>query len=96
MCVGRDVSEKEGEGHGRTLLRVEKPCDCETKHEPQEFAPAQRLRSKCMPTLLLLLFLVSLELGSPFLFGLAPDGVYQATRVTPSTGGLLPHLFTLT
>jgi hypothetical protein len=31
-----------------------------------------------------------------FLFGLAPDGVYQAIRVAPNTGGLLPHLFTLT
>ena len=31
-----------------------------------------------------------------FLFGLAPNGVYQATRVTPNAGELLPHLFTLT
>jgi hypothetical protein len=31
-----------------------------------------------------------------FLFGLAPDGVYRACRVTATTGGLLPHLFTLT
>ena len=31
-----------------------------------------------------------------FLFGLAPDGVYQATWVTPNAGELLPHLFTLT
>ncbi len=30
------------------------------------------------------------------LFGLAPDGVYQATAVTCNAGGLLPHLFTLT
>ncbi len=30
------------------------------------------------------------------LFGLAPDGVYQATPVTRDTGELLPHLFTLT
>ena len=31
-----------------------------------------------------------------FLFGLAPDGVCLAYRVTAVTGGLLPHLFTLT
>jgi len=31
-----------------------------------------------------------------FLFGLAPDGVYQADRVTPTAGELLPHRFTLT
>ena len=30
------------------------------------------------------------------LFGLAPDGVYQAGRVTPTAGALLPHRFTLT
>jgi hypothetical protein len=30
------------------------------------------------------------------LFGLAPSGVYQATRVTSSAGVLLPHRFTLT
>ena len=30
------------------------------------------------------------------LFGLAPDGVYLASRVTTRTGELLPHLFTLT
>ena len=30
------------------------------------------------------------------LFGLAPDGVYQAAPVTRSTGGLLPRHFTLT
>jgi len=30
------------------------------------------------------------------LFGLAPDGVYQAIPVTRDTGELLPHLFTLT
>ena len=30
------------------------------------------------------------------LFGLAPGGVYQASRVTPAAGALLPHLFTLT
>jgi hypothetical protein len=30
------------------------------------------------------------------LLGLAPDGVYRATRVTPSAGALLPHRFTLT
>ncbi len=29
------------------------------------------------------------------LFGLAPDGVYQADRVTPIAGALLPHRFTL-
>ena len=31
-----------------------------------------------------------------FLFGLAPDGVCQATDVTTRSGGLLPHRFTLT
>jgi len=31
-----------------------------------------------------------------FLFGLAPDGVYQATNCYQSRGALLPHLFTLT
>jgi len=31
-----------------------------------------------------------------FLFGLAPDGVYQAFPVTWKTGALLPHRFTLT
>ena len=31
-----------------------------------------------------------------FLFGLAPDGVYQANRVAPVAGELLPHRFTLT
>jgi len=30
------------------------------------------------------------------LFGLAPKGGYLASRVTLGTGGLLPHLFTLT
>gem|GEM_PF-4776294 len=30
------------------------------------------------------------------LFGLASDGVYQADRVTPVAGALLPHRFTLT
>jgi hypothetical protein len=30
------------------------------------------------------------------LFGLAPDGVYQAIPVTRDTGGLLPRHFTLT
>ena len=30
------------------------------------------------------------------LFGLAPDGVYQADRVTSDAGVLLPHRFTLT
>src|SRR5262245_2429833 len=30
------------------------------------------------------------------LLGLAPDGVYRATRVTPGAGALLPHRFTLT
>ena len=30
------------------------------------------------------------------LFGLAPDGVYRAGRVTPAAGALLPHRFTLT
>ena len=30
------------------------------------------------------------------LFGLAPDGVYQAFPVTRKTGELLPRLFTLT
>ncbi len=30
------------------------------------------------------------------LFGLAPDGVYQASNVTIGTGALLPHRFTLT
>lgn len=30
------------------------------------------------------------------LFGLAPDGVYQAFGVTAETGELLPHRFTLT
>ena len=29
------------------------------------------------------------------LFGLAPDGVYLAGRVTPTAGELLPHRFTL-
>ncbi len=29
-------------------------------------------------------------------FDLAPDGVYQAARVAPSAGALLPHRFTLT
>ncbi len=31
-----------------------------------------------------------------FLLGLAPGGVYQAERVTPPAGELLPHRFTLT
>jgi len=30
------------------------------------------------------------------LFGLAPDGVYQASNVTIRAGALLPHLFTIT
>ncbi len=30
------------------------------------------------------------------LFGLAPDGVYLADRITPVAGALLPHRFTLT
>ena len=30
------------------------------------------------------------------LFGLAPDGVCRAGRVTPAAGALLPHRFTLT
>jgi hypothetical protein len=30
------------------------------------------------------------------LLGLAPDGVYRATRVAPGAGALLPHRFTLT
>jgi len=30
------------------------------------------------------------------LFDLAPGGVYQAARVTPGAGALLPHRFTLT
>ena len=34
--------------------------------------------------------------SSVSLFGLAPDGVYQAPAVTDETGELLPHLFTLT
>ena len=34
--------------------------------------------------------------SSVLLFGLAPDGVYQAFPVTQETGELLPHLFTLT
>jgi len=34
--------------------------------------------------------------SSAFLFGLAPDGVYLACRVTTAAGGLLPHRFTLT
>ena len=39
----------------------------------------------------------SIKAGSPaLLFGLAPDGVYQAIPVTRDTGELLPHLFTLT
>ena len=29
------------------------------------------------------------------LFDLAPDGVYQANRVTPIAGALLPHRFSL-
>jgi hypothetical protein len=32
---------------------------------------------------------------SPPLFGLAPDGVYQAAGVTPGAGELVPHRFTL-
>ena len=35
-------------------------------------------------------------LSNVLLFGLAPDGVYQAFPVTRETGELLPHLFTLT
>jgi len=34
--------------------------------------------------------------SSVSLFGLAPDGVYQAFPVTRETGALLPHRFTLT
>jgi len=34
--------------------------------------------------------------SSVSLFGLAPDGVYQAFPVTWKTGALLPHRFTLT
>lgn len=30
------------------------------------------------------------------LFGLASDGVFLASRITPAAGGLLPHRFTLT
>ena len=30
------------------------------------------------------------------LFDLAPSGVYQAARVAPDAGALLPHRFTLT
>ena len=40
-----------------------------------------------------------LRAGNPTyapLFGLAPDGVYQALNVTIETGELLPHRFTLT
>ena len=33
--------------------------------------------------------------GRSILFGLAPDGVYRANRVTPIAGALLPHRFTL-
>ena len=34
--------------------------------------------------------------GQPILlFGLAPDGVYQAIEVAFNAGALLPHLFTL-
>ncbi len=33
---------------------------------------------------------------SPFLFGLAPNGVCLAWHVTMPSGGLLPHRFTLT
>ena len=36
------------------------------------------------------------ESDACILFGLAPDGVYQAAEVTPSAGALLPHRFTLT
>jgi hypothetical protein len=32
---------------------------------------------------------------SAFLFGLAPDGVYRASPVARTAGGLLPHRFTL-
>ena len=32
----------------------------------------------------------------PSLFGLAPNGVCRACRVTAASGGLLPHRFTLT
>ncbi len=34
--------------------------------------------------------------SSASIFGLAPRGVYLAARVTPGTGGLLLHRFTLT
>jgi len=34
--------------------------------------------------------------GGPPTFDLAPGGVYQATRVAPRAGALLPHRFTLT
>ena len=36
------------------------------------------------------------ESDACILFGLAPDGVYQAAEVTLSAGVLLPHRFTLT
>ena len=36
------------------------------------------------------------EIQACILFGLAPDGVYQANRVTTTAGALLPHRFTLT
>jgi dipeptidyl aminopeptidase/acylaminoacyl peptidase len=38
----------------------------------------------------------SRHLAAPTLLGLAPGGVYRATPVTRSAGGLLPHRFTLT
>ena len=34
--------------------------------------------------------------GSPLLFGLAPRGVFRALAIASESGGLLPHLFTLT
>ncbi|TWT54529.1 hypothetical protein Pla22_21760 [Rubripirellula amarantea] len=36
------------------------------------------------------------RVSSSILFGLAPDGVYLADRVTSTAGALLPHRFTLT
>src|ERR1700748_3927526 len=36
------------------------------------------------------------SLRSPSLFGLAPCGVYPASALYSGSGGLLPHLFTLT
>jgi hypothetical protein len=36
------------------------------------------------------------ERAALLLLGLASNGVYQATRITPHAGALLPHRFTLT